>query len=156
MHEHLGRGFCQESMNVNDLKIELATIRCYPSPNGLSDRQLSILSRRGSSHRVSSYAMQSFIEEGYTERANTAHLTSPTEFRKRGNILLAHSLSATREILGMAILAQSTNSARQVAGPNEAELQLLAVHPIARRRFDSPQAGHLTRSPPGVFSARYY
>ena len=32
----------------------------------------------------------------------------------------------------MVILAQRTNSARQVAGPNEAELQLLAVHPIAR------------------------
>ena len=83
---------------------------------------------------IASLLIQSFIEEGYTERANAAQLTSPTELRKRGNILLAHSLSETDEILGMVILAQRTNSARQVAGLNEAELQLLAVHPFARRQ----------------------
>src|SRR4051812_47035768 len=83
---------------------------------------------------IASLLNQCFIEEGYTERANAVELTSPTAFRKRGNILLARSLSETDQVLGMVILAQRTISGRQVAEANEAELQLLAVHPIARRQ----------------------
>src|SRR4051812_27589599 len=83
---------------------------------------------------IASLLIQCFIEEGYTERANTAQLTSPTEFRKRGDILLAHSLAETDKVLGMVILARRSNSGRQVAGSTEAEIQLLAVHSIARRQ----------------------
>ena len=94
-----------------------------------------IVSYRNSSDEdqaIASLLIQSFIEEGYTDRATMAQLISPTEFRKRGKILLGRSISETGEILGMVILAQRPNLPRQVAKPNEAELQLLAVNPIAR------------------------
>ena len=131
MHEHLGRGFCQESMNVNDSKIELTTISCYSSPKWIF--RLSVIDTlRTRIKPLRLFLSSLLLKKAIRNVQTTAQLTSPTEFRKRGNILLARSLSETDEILGMVILAQRTNSARQVARPNEAELQLLAVHPIAR------------------------
>lgn len=76
--------------------------------------------------------IKAFIEEGHTDRANAVQLTSPEELRKRGEIILARSTASRDQILGLAILVEPRSSARQVAMPDEAEIHLLAVDPIAR------------------------
>src|SRR5688572_28334910 len=63
---------------------------------------------------------------------------TPTEVRRRGDIILAKSLAG--KLLGMIIFAPSTSPARQIADTDEAEIHLLAVHPQAR---DQGIASHL-------------
>lgn len=81
--------------------------------------------------QVAALLMRAFVNEGHTDRANAERLVAPGELRKRGALILARS-SPTGTVVGMVILAEPTSPTRQVARPDEAEVQLLAVDPAAR------------------------
>lgn len=81
---------------------------------------------------VAELLMRVFVEAGYTERASANRLTARAELRKRGDIILAKSL--TGEVLGMVVCARPSSPSCQVAKSGEAEMHLLAVDPQARRQ----------------------
>ncbi len=64
--------------------------------------------------------MQVFAGEGYTDRSSAENMSKPDALRQRGDLLLAKS--GTGDLLGMAICARPTSTARQVAEPDEAWL----------------------------------
>ncbi len=71
-----------------------------------------------------------FVKEGYTDKSRAEKIFPPTELQKRGEIILATSV--TGQLLGMIIFVRPTSPARQVAEPDEAEIHLLAVCPKVR------------------------
>jgi ribosomal protein S18 acetylase RimI-like enzyme len=71
-----------------------------------------------------------FVEEGFTDKSDAETMFTPTEVRRRGDIILAKSIAG--KLLGMIIFVPSTSPARQIADIDEAEIHLLAVHPEAR------------------------
>ena len=79
---------------------------------------------------IRSLLIDVFAGEGYTDRLSAETMSTPDALRQRGDLLLAKS--ATGDLLGTVICARPTSTARQVAAPDEVELHLLAVHPIAR------------------------
>ncbi len=89
-------------------------------PSPANDRDLAAL------------LMRAFVDEGHTDRANAQRLTAPEELRRRGAIILARAQTPDDRLLGMVILAQPSSPHRQIARPDEAEVQLLAVDPAAR------------------------
>ncbi len=81
---------------------------------------------------ITSLLNRVFVKEGYTDRSSAEKIFASDELRKRGEIILAKS--PVGELLGMVIFVRPTSPARQVAGTDEAEIHLLAVHPEARRQ----------------------
>jgi ribosomal protein S18 acetylase RimI-like enzyme len=81
---------------------------------------------------IADLLMLAFVAEGHASPENAARLTAAAELHRRGVIILARSPAPGERIIGMVILAEPTSPYRQIAGPDEAEVQLLAVHPDAR------------------------
>ena len=73
---------------------------------------------------------RTFVEEGYTDPLLAETLFDPREVRKRGEIILAQSLS--HKLLGMIICAGASNPSFRLAKSGEAEVQLFAIDPTAR------------------------
>ena len=71
-----------------------------------------------------------YVGGGFTE-ASVAELVFKTEaVRARGQVLCARDVDGT--LLGMVIVVPPTSPARVLAGPNEAEMHLLAVDEASR------------------------
>lgn len=81
---------------------------------------------------ITSLLMQVFAGEGYTDRSRAARMSAPDALRRRGDLLVATSPAG--DLLGTVVCVRPTSPARQVAASDEAELHLLAVHPLARGR----------------------
>jgi ribosomal protein S18 acetylase RimI-like enzyme len=79
---------------------------------------------------IMSLLIHVFVEEGYTDKSRAKKIFTPTEVRKRGDIILARSTEG--KLVGMIIFVHSTSPSCQVAKMDEAEIQLLAVYPEAR------------------------
>lgn len=77
----------------------------------------------GRDGEIASLLSRVFVGEGYTNKSAEGML-AVSELRKRGGIMLA--LSSGR-LAGMVIFVHPSSPARQVAGPGEAEIHLLAV-----------------------------
>lgn len=71
-----------------------------------------------------------FVQGGYTEKSYADRFFISSELRKRGDIKLAESSSG--HLLGMAIFVPPTSTVFHIANTDEAEIQLLAVHPESR------------------------
>jgi ribosomal protein S18 acetylase RimI-like enzyme len=71
-----------------------------------------------------------YVGGGFTDPAVADAMFRPTDVRARGHVLVAHT--AAGRLLGMAIVVAGGAPACRFAGPGEAELHLLAVHPEAR------------------------
>ena len=86
----------------------------------------------GEDRAIRSLLIQVFAGEGHTDPPRAEAMSTPDALRRRGDLLLAKS--ANGDLLGTVICTRPTSPARQVAALDEAELHLLAVHPIARRK----------------------
>ena len=73
-----------------------------------------------------------YVDAGFTPPAFAPKGFSIPEIKQRGKILLA--LDAGKNVVGMIIVGTQTNPYRQVATPEEAEMQLLGTLPVARGR----------------------
>ena len=73
-----------------------------------------------------------YVDAGFTPPAFAPKGFSVPEIKQRGKILLA--LAADQNVIGMVIVGTQTNPYRQVATPEEAEMQLLGTLPVARGR----------------------
>ena len=69
---------------------------------------------------------QAYVDAGYTNREEALTLFAPDNVRRRGMLLVARE-KETSLLAGMAILVPFDSPACRRAGPNEAELHLLAV-----------------------------
>ncbi|MGE6761918.1 GNAT family N-acetyltransferase [Corallococcus interemptor] len=74
-----------------------------------------------------------FVEAGHTSPPVAARLFAPDRVRARGTLIAARE-PGTGALLGMVILVAPGAASRQIAGDDEAEFHLLAVHPEARGR----------------------
>lgn len=73
-----------------------------------------------------------YVGEGFTDASLEDSLFDPAKVRERGTLFSARD-RYTQAFLGMIVLAAPGCAANQVATESEAELQLLAVTPLARR-----------------------
>lgn len=73
-----------------------------------------------------------YVSEGYTPAERAAQIFSPDHLRSRGITLLARS--GEQALLGMIIAVPPESQAKQIAAPDEAELQLLAVSRACRKQ----------------------
>lgn len=72
-----------------------------------------------------------YVEAGYTAPERATALFAPTAVRARGLLIGARAI-ASGALMGMIIVVPPGSPSVQVAGENECELHLLAVHPDAR------------------------
>jgi GNAT superfamily N-acetyltransferase len=67
-----------------------------------------------------------YVDEGFTDEVLAARVFQPTEVRARGEILHVRH-PEDEELMALLILAPPSSPARRFAGPDEAELHLLAT-----------------------------
>ena len=81
---------------------------------------------------ISELLTRVYVKAGFTTPSESVTLFEPSAVRRRG-LLIAARENQKAHLAGMVILVSSDSPASRLAGPNEAELQLLGVKPECRR-----------------------
>ncbi|QDU67923.1 GNAT family N-acetyltransferase [Engelhardtia mirabilis] len=77
--------------------------------------------------------LAAFVDRDHPDPAGAQVRLEPRRVRPRGRLIAARN-GARGELLGVAFLVAPGSGTAQVAGPDEGEIQLLAVAPDQRRR----------------------
>jgi len=95
--------------------------RLCEGPAAVSDPELVALLRRA------------YVDGGFTTPERALTVFAPAAVRQRGHMILARGRE-DHALAGMVVVVPPSSHARRLAGPDEAELHLLAVDPAYRGR----------------------
>ncbi len=99
---------------------------------GLAELLDARLVGRGADAEIEDLLHRVYVGEGHTEPARAAARFAGKAVRDRGELLAARGLAGA--LVGMVVVVEPTSPWRRIAGPSEAEIQLLAVDASHRGR----------------------